>query len=129
MAKTPKPVDVYVGSRLRMRRAILDMSQTNIGDALGLSFQQGQKYERGTNRISASRLQKIAHILQVPVQFFFEGSPGQLTIDGQADSATFVVKFFAMSDGLALVNAFTRITDTKLKRRIVALVEEIAGAD
>ena len=82
-----------------------------------------------TTVISASRLQKIAHILELPVQFFFEGFPGQPTIDRQADLAAFVVKFFAMSNGFALANAFTRITDTKLKRRIAALVQEIAGAD
>ena len=69
------PIDKHVGSRVRMRRLMLDMSQTNLADALGLTFQQVQKYEKGTNRIGASRLQQISQILQVPVPFFFEGAP------------------------------------------------------
>jgi transcriptional regulator with XRE-family HTH domain len=68
----PNPIDKHVGSRLRMRRLMLDMSQTDIADALGLTFQQVQKYEKGSNRISASRLQQLSQILQVPVPFFFE---------------------------------------------------------
>src|SRR5206468_3295255 len=71
--KVPNPIDKHVGSRVRMRRMMLTMSQTKLGDALSLTFQQVQKYEKGTNRISASRLQHSAHILQVPVTFFFEG--------------------------------------------------------
>ena len=73
--KAPNPTDKHVGSRVRMRRMMLGMSQEKLGDALGLTFQQVQKYEKGTNRIGASRLQQIAHILQVPVSFFFEGAP------------------------------------------------------
>ena len=73
--KAPNPIDKHVGSRVRMRRMMLSMSQEKLGDALGLTFQQVQKYEKGTNRIGASRLQQISHILQVPVAFFFEGAP------------------------------------------------------
>ena len=73
--KTPNPIDKHVGSRVRMRRMMLSMSQEKLGDALGLTFQQVQKYEKGTNRIGASRLQQISNILQVPVSFFFEGAP------------------------------------------------------
>ena len=73
--KAPNPTDKHVGSRVRMRRMMLGMSQEKLGDALGLTFQQVQKYEKGTNRIGASRLQQISHILQVPVSFFFEGAP------------------------------------------------------
>ena len=73
--KAPNPIDKHVGSRVRMRRMMLAMSQEKLGDALGLTFQQVQKYEKGTNRIGASRLQQISHILQVPVAFFFEGAP------------------------------------------------------
>jgi transcriptional regulator with XRE-family HTH domain len=73
--KAPNPTDKHVGSRVRMRRMMLGMSQEKLGDALGLTFQQVQKYEKGTNRIGASRLQQISHILQVPVAFFFEGAP------------------------------------------------------
>src|SRR5215468_3077737 len=73
--KAPNPIDKHVGNRVRMRRMMLAMSQTNLGNALGLTFQQVKKYEKGTNRIGASRLQHISHILQVPVAFFFEGAP------------------------------------------------------
>jgi transcriptional regulator with XRE-family HTH domain len=72
--KAPNPTDHHVGSRVRMRRMMLGMSQEKLGGALGLTFQQVQKYEKGTNRIGASRLQQISHILQVPVEFFFEGA-------------------------------------------------------
>src|SRR5581483_8052979 len=74
--KAPNPVDKYVGSRVRMRRIMLGMSQEKLGEALGLTFQQVQKYEKGTNRVGASRIQQISEILQVPVSFLFEGSPG-----------------------------------------------------
>ena len=75
MSKAPNPVDKYVGSRVRMRRIMLGMSQEKLGEALGLTFQQIQKYEKGTNRVGASRIQQIAEILQVPVSFLFEGGP------------------------------------------------------
>ena len=131
--KAPNPIDKHVGSRVRMRRMMLAMSQEKLGDALGLTFQQVQKYEKGTNRIGASRLQQISTILQVPVAFFFEGAPD--TVDGvrstikDAPSPAYVSDFLATSDGLALTKAFMRITDAKLRRRIVDLVEQIAGED
>ncbi len=81
--KAPNPIDKHVGSRVRMRRMMLGMSQEKLGDALGLTFQQVQKYEKGTNRIGASRLQQISHILQVPVAFFFEGAPNLHGQDGR----------------------------------------------
>jgi transcriptional regulator with XRE-family HTH domain len=130
--KAPNPIDKHVGSRVRMRRMMLSMSQEKLGDALGLTFQQVQKYEKGTNRIGASRLQQISNILQVPVAFFFEGAPhGQLAGTrhdhvGEAPSPAYVSDFLATSDGLALTKAFTRIADSKLRRRIVDLVEQIA---
>jgi transcriptional regulator with XRE-family HTH domain len=127
--KAPNPIDKHVGSRVRMRRMMLAMSQEKLGDALGLTFQQVQKYEKGTNRIGASRLQQISHILQVPVEFFFEGSPDlQPSGDGMQDapSAAYVSDFLASSEGLSLTKAFTRIKEPKLRRRIVDLVEEIA---
>src|SRR5688500_4216920 len=129
--KAPNPIDKHVGSRVRMRRMMLSMSQEKLGDALGLTFQQVQKYEKGTNRIGASRLQQISHILQVPVAFFFEGAPN---LPGQSDggmkeapSPAYVSDFLATSDGLALTKAFMRIKEAKLRRRIVDLVEEISG--
>jgi transcriptional regulator with XRE-family HTH domain len=128
--KSPNPVDKHVGSRVRMRRMMLGMSQGKLGDGLGITFQQVQKYEKGTNRISASRLQHISHILQVPVTFFFEGAPhqpGQPKGLGDVPSPAYVSDFLATSDGLALIKAFTRIKEPKIRRRIVYLVEEIAG--
>lgn len=128
--KAPNPIDKHVGSRVRMRRMMLSMSQEKLGDALGLTFQQVQKYEKGTNRIGASRLQQIAHILQVPVSFFFEGAPhlpGQTSGLGEAPSPAYVSDFLATSDGLSLTKAFMRIKNGKLRRRIVDLVEQIAG--
>jgi transcriptional regulator with XRE-family HTH domain len=120
--KAPNPIDKHVGSRVRMRRMMLSMSQ------------QVQKYEKGTNRIGASRLQQISQILQVPVAFFFEGAPnvpphGGTSTEGmkEAPSPAYVSDFLATSEGLALTKAFMRIKEAKLRRRIVDLVEEIAG--
>src|SRR5580658_7922528 len=131
--KAPNPIDKHVGSRVRMRRMMLSMSQEKLGDALGLTFQQVQKYEKGTNRIGASRLQQISSILQVPISFFFEGAPDVPGIrpaaGKEAPSPSYVSDFLATSDGLALTKAFMRIVDAKLKRRIVDLVEEIAEQD
>jgi transcriptional regulator with XRE-family HTH domain len=129
--KAPNPIDKHVGSRVRMRRMMLAMSQEKLGDALGLTFQQVQKYEKGTNRIGASRLQQISQILQVPVEFFFEGAPNLGGGNGMQDAptATYVSDFLATSEGLSLTKAFTRIKDAKLRRRIVDLVEEIAGRE
>ena len=132
--KAPNPIDKHVGSRVRMRRMMLGMSQEKLGDALALTFQQVQKYEKGTNRIGASRLQQISNILQVPVAFFFEGAPhlgegaAPLNIEG-APSPTYVSDFLATSDGLSLTKAFMRIPDAKLRRRIVDLVQQIAGGE
>jgi transcriptional regulator with XRE-family HTH domain len=129
--ETLNPTDKHVGSRVRMRRLMLDMSQTDVADALGLTFQQVQKYEKGTNRIGAGRLQHISQILQVPVPFFFEGAPAPSgipqTASGAADapSSDYVSEFLATSDGLSLVKAFVSIEDQKLRRSIVRLVEEI----
>jgi transcriptional regulator with XRE-family HTH domain len=128
--KAPNPIDKYVGSRVRMRRMMLGMSQEKLGNALSLTFQQVQKYEKGTNRIGASRLQQISTILQVPVSFFFEGAPdlpAQSNELGEAPSPMYVADFLATSDGLALTRAFMRIQDSKLRRKIVELVEQMAG--
>ena len=128
--KAPNPTDKHVGARVRMRRMMLSMSQEKLGDALSLTFQQVQKYEKGANRIGASRLQQIAHILQVPVSFFFEGAPGAHQ-NGLADapSPAYVSDFLATSDGLALTKAFMNIKNPKLRRRIVDLVEQMADEE
>src|SRR5262249_49992463 len=115
--KVPNPIDKHVGSRVRMRRMMLGMSQEKLGDALDLTFQQVQKYEKGTNRIGASRLQQMSQILQVPVSFFFEGAPaGARSIDvGNAPSPAYVSDFLASSEGLALTKAFMRLKDPKVR--------------
>ena len=130
--KAPNPVDKYVGSRVRMRRIMLGMSQEKLGEALGLTFQQVQKYEKGTNRVGASRLQQISEILQVPVSFLFDGGPsGAINGNGFGEGASpaYVSDFLATSEGLALTRAFTRIGDSKMRRSIVELVEQIASRD
>jgi transcriptional regulator with XRE-family HTH domain len=128
--KSPNPTDKHVGSRVRMRRMMLGMSQEKLGDALKLTFQQVQKYEKGVNRIGASRLQQISQILQVPVEFFFEGAPtaGGLPDSNIAPSPAYVSDFLATSDGLALVKAFQRIP-RGVGRSIVDLVRELAGEE
>ena len=129
--KAPNPIDKYVGSRVRMRRIMLGMSQEKLGEALGLTFQQIQKYEKGTNRVGASRIQQISEILQVPVSFLFEGGPTGISGNGfsEGTSPTYVSDFLATSEGLALTRAFTRIADSKLRRSIVDLVEQIAARE
>ena len=131
-SKAPNPVDKYVGSRVRMRRIMLGMSQEKLGEALGLTFQQIQKYEKGTNRVGASRIQQISEILQVPVSFLFEGGPSGTPSTGgfsEGTSPSYVSDFLATFEGLALTRAFTRITDAKLRRSIVELVEQIAARE
>jgi transcriptional regulator with XRE-family HTH domain len=116
-----------------MRRMMLGMSQEKLGDALSLTFQQVQKYEKGANRIGASRLQQIASILQVPVSFFFEGAPNPPGHHAhgmaEAPSPAYISDYLATSDGLSLTKAFMRIKSSKLRRRIVELVEQIADTD
>jgi transcriptional regulator with XRE-family HTH domain len=131
-AKPPNPVDRHVGSRVRMRRIMLGMSQEKLGEGLGLTFQQIQKYEKGTNRIGASRIQQISEILRVPVSFLFEGSPGSSAAArdfGDAPSPTYIADFLATAEGLALIRAFTLIPNIKLRRAIVDMVELIGGGE
>jgi transcriptional regulator with XRE-family HTH domain len=129
LIKSPNATDKHVGAQVRMRRLMLGMSQTNLGDAVGLTFRQIQKYEKGTNRIGGSRLQQFAHILDVPIPFFFEGLPqvSGSSEEGVAPSAAYVDDFLATSDGLSLMKYFTQIKEPKLRRSIVNLVEQIAA--
>jgi transcriptional regulator with XRE-family HTH domain len=124
--KSPNATDTHVGRRVRIRRMMLGMNQTKLGNAVGLTFQQIHKYENGTCRIGGSRLQQFAHILQVPIPFFFEGLPGTSAADAAAPTLSYVDDFLASSDGLPLMKYFTRITQPKLRRSIVNLVEQIA---
>lgn len=127
--KKPDPIDKHVGSRVRMRRLMLSISQKKLGDALGITFQQLQKNEKGVNRIGASRLQQIADILQVPVAFFFDGLPAPRAdfAAGPAPSPAYVSDFLATKNGLNLTRSFMQIKSPKLRRSVVDLVEEIAG--
>jgi transcriptional regulator with XRE-family HTH domain len=129
MKKIPDPVDRHVGARLRMRRMLVGMTQEKLGDALDITFQQIQKYEKGANRIGASRLQQLARILQVPPAFFFEGAPSEETsAAGFAEPAggSYVVDFLSTSEGLQLNRAFALIRDPKIRRRILDLVASLA---
>lgn len=126
--KSPSPTDKHVGARVRMRRMMLSLSQEKLGVALGLTFQQIQKYEKGVNRIGSSRLQQIANFLQVPVAYFFEGGPDSVsanTAAAPAPSPAYVTDFLASSDGLALVKAFQSIKSKNVRRRLVDFVESI----
>jgi transcriptional regulator with XRE-family HTH domain len=127
--KTPNPVDKHVGSRVRMRRRMLAMSQGKLGDALGITFQQVQKYEKGTNRIGAGRLQEISHILQVPIAFFYEdaldGTARRVSVE-DTRSLALLDDFISSPEGLRLVQSFMRIERADVRRRIVALVQEIS---
>lgn len=131
--KEPNATDGHVGKRIRMRRMMLDMSQTTLADAVGITFQQIQKYEKGTNRVSASRMQQFAKILEVPIAFFFEGSPAAQVIGGGKvsgkgiETPAYVDDFLASRDGQNIIKAFDRIKDQKLRRTIILLVEQLVG--
>ena len=130
--KKPNPIDIHVGSRVRLRRTMLGQSQEKLGNALGITFQQIQKYEKGANRIGASRLQQIANVLTVPVAFFFEDAPsGTQSVTGMAEenSTTYVVDFLSSSEGLQLNRAFVKISDPKVRRKIVDLVKSLSDDD
>ncbi|MDR3375392.1 MAG: helix-turn-helix transcriptional regulator [Ancalomicrobiaceae bacterium] len=132
--KSPNPIDIHVGSRVRLRRMMLGMSQEKLGEHLGITFQQIQKYEKGTNRIGASRLQAIARVLSVPPAFFFEDAPGVVPVAGnqgfdEPQSASYVVDFLSSSEGLTLNKCFVRIKDAKIRKKIVDLVRSIAGEE
>lgn len=130
--KKPNPIDIHVGSRIRLRRTMLGMSQEKLGEALGITFQQIQKYEKGTNRVGASRLQNISSILNVPVSFFFEDAPGSdsgAPQPGMAEAAStnYVVDFLSSSEGLHLNRAFVKIQDQKVRRKVIDLVKALAA--
>jgi transcriptional regulator with XRE-family HTH domain len=127
-------MDVHVGSRVRLRRMVIGMSQEKLGERMGLTFQQIQKYEKGTNRVGASRLFQLSQILDVPVQFFFEDAPvsvgarGAAMAAGFAESKTeaFLLDFLNSRDGLELNRAFVKITDPKVRKRVVELVRALS---
>ena len=138
-SRRANPLDLHVGSRVRLQRMLLGMSQEKLGEQLGLTFQQIQKYEKGINRIGASRLYELARVLGVSVQFFYEDAPGTSTnhkaqaaatgglAERQAD--TYVVDFLSSREGVELNKAFVKIADPKIRRSIVDLVRSIAGEE
>jgi len=127
----PNPVDIHVGSRIRLRRQLLRMSQEKLGDELGVTFQQVQKYERGANRVGASRLYRLSRVLEVPVQFFFEGLHEETQLTGMADNdqTPIVYDFIQSSDGVSLAESFSRIKDPKVRRRVLELVRTLASEE
>ncbi len=124
-SKTPHAVDVHVGGRVRLRRRFLGLSQTELATAVGVTFQQVQKYERGFNRVSASKLYEIARVLKVPLSYFFEGFDG--TADrAEAGSDMSPADFLGTSEGLALAEAFPRIRNEERRRKILDLIHSLA---
>ena len=129
--KSPNPIDKYVGGRVRMRRLMIGMSQEALANQLGLTFQQVQKYEKGTNRISASRLQALSQILDVPVHFFFEGGPrfaGKSQERLETPVPDYIADVLADSNGQALIRAFTRAKEPALRRSIVQVVKKMVSS-
>jgi len=128
------PVDIHVGSRVRIRRTLLGLSQGKLGEAVGLTFQQIQKYERGANRISASRLYALSHVLDVPVPFFFEdmtpeiSGKGGKSLPGHAEAVKEGVDPLAKRETLELVRAYYRIKDPNVRKRLFYLFKGLAGA-
>jgi transcriptional regulator with XRE-family HTH domain len=128
----PNPIDEHVGSRVRIRRTQEGMSQTRLADSLGITFQQIQKYEKGTNRISASKLQLIARILKVPVQWFFEGAPGSEQQSGfgmEDENSRQMTKLLQDGDTMKLVHAFAKLQNRNLRKKVLNLVRALAGED
>jgi transcriptional regulator with XRE-family HTH domain len=126
--KRPNPTDIYVGSRVRMRRKMMGMSQEKLGERLGITFQQIQKYEKGTNRIGASRLQKIAEILEVPVSYFFPDQSSDVAMGlAEEGGPGYVVDFLSTAEGLELNRAFARIKNAKVRRKMIELVRAVAN--
>lgn len=131
--KKPNPIDVHVGKRVRLRRTMLGLSQEKLGDSLGITFQQIQKYEKGSNRIGASRLQQLSEILKTPISFFFEDTPDteKAIASGmsEADSPNYIVDFLSTSEGLQLYKAFANIKDPKVRKKIIDLVRSLSDEE
>ena len=125
--KGPHPVDVHVGGRVRMRRMMIGMSQDKLGDALGLTFQQIQKYEKGANRIGASRIFELASILEVPIQYFYDDFTSKTGrygfAEGEADS---FMQLLRTPEGVQLCRYFSEIRDPKVRKRVLDLVKTLS---
>ena len=126
--KKANPVDAHVGYRVRLRRMLIGMSQERLGDLLGLTFQQVQKYERGINRIGAGRLYEVAEILGVPISFFYEGMDGiQVPAENGSEKPSAVMDFLSSNEGIQLSTAYMGIKDVKVRRKILDLVRSISN--
>jgi transcriptional regulator with XRE-family HTH domain len=130
MTKNPNATDVHVGKRMRMRRLMMQMSQEVFAAKLGVTFQQVQKYEKGVNRVSASRLQQACNVLQVPVQFFFDGLPKTETGSRRREDSSYALisNLLSSSEGIALAKGFMQIEDRAVRRHIVKLVTQIGAS-
>jgi transcriptional regulator with XRE-family HTH domain len=125
--KSPNPIDIHVGGRVRMRRMLVGMSQEKLGDSLGLTFQQVQKYEKGANRIGASRLYQIARVLGVPIEFFYDGvaTEGQTEGFAESEASHFEIDMLSTSEGIQLNSAFFSIRDPKVRKKVLELVKAL----
>ncbi len=133
LAKIPKPVDVHVGGRIRLRRTLLGLSQEKLGNAVGLTFQQIQKYERGANRVGASRLYEFSQVLDVPVSFFYDDMASEMKSGqrglSEGKSEPFNQEHFARRETLELVRAYYSISDPAIRKRIYELTKSVAKMD
>lgn len=135
--RSPNPVDIHVGARVRLRRKILKMSQEKLGEQLGVTFQQVQKYERGANRVGASRLWKISEVLDVPVSFFYDGlsteyggqSDSPALMAAEPDQSPLVYEFINSSDGVSLAKAVLQIKNKAVRRQILELARSLAKSE
>ncbi len=129
LKKNPNPVDIYVGRRVRLRRMLVGLSQEKLGISMGLTFQQIQKYEKGVNRIGASRLFRLSEVLEVPVQFFFDGMPASEDAVGsgmaEPKQEAFLYEFLNTRDGLELNRAFVKVTDADIRKSVIDLVRSL----
>jgi transcriptional regulator with XRE-family HTH domain len=145
--KQPSSIDAHVGSRVRLRRMLIGMSQEKLGELLGLTFQQVQKYEKGANRIGASRLFDISTILGVPVSYFFDDVPDEVAsqhrlqnghglsnghngLNGHykdLESGPHMMEFVSSAEGFQLIRAYTKITDPRVRKRVLDLVKSLTG--
>ena len=134
--RSPNPVDMHVGARIRLRRKLQKMSQEKLGDLLGVTFQQVQKYERGTNRVGASRLWKISQVLEAPITYFYEGLPNEYggSLDSSAlgtdspDKSALVYEFINSIDGVNLATAVLEIKNKAVRRQILELARSLAAS-
>ncbi len=129
--KQPTSIDAHIGSCVRLRRMQIGMSQEKLAGLLGLTFQQIQKYEKGTNRIGAGRLYEIAHLFGIPVSYFFEHAPQLIDDEGvgrtSVDADNHILKFASSPEGFQLARAFMKVSDSRVRKRMIELVESLTG--